>query len=294
MSLNSTNLFIQAAPLPATFRGSPNDFFAEMIRRMKILSPSGTNFIFIGDTAPTSNVGPWLKNGTQWYVWDPVTKEYRPQDITASFTPAFSIGNSLPTTIDPPVWLRTERDATETTGFDYGQMIRWFVWDASVSKWLSPHPSPASGSEVRIWKGTESALWAYDGGDGANPVYNPPTDSTGSMWEVDLDFAFRFPVGAGTNSETYDGDPAKTIAPGETGGEERHTLAIPEIPAHAHTYVQWAGVAGGPFDLSVGIQYGFLPASNTSSVGGGESHENLPPYRGVYFIKRTARKFYTP
>jgi hypothetical protein len=294
MSLNSTNLFIQAAPLPATFRGSPNDFFAEMIRRMKILSPSGTNFIFIGDTEPTSNVGPWLKNGTQWYVWDSALKQYRPQDISASFTPAFSIGNSLPTTIDPPVWLRTEKDATSTTGFDYGQMIRWFVWDASVSKWLSPHPSPPSSSEVRIWKGSETALWAYDGGDGSNPTFSPPTDSTGAMWEVDSDFAFKFPIGVGTNSVTYDGNPAKSIAPGETGGEERHVLTLPESPAHNHTYNQFVAV-GGTFDVTAaGANFGVIPGSLTGPAGSDGSHENLPPFRGVYFIKRTARKFYTP
>ena len=82
MSLNPTSLFIQASPLPETFQGSPNDFFTEMIKRMRILSPSGTNFIYIGDTAPTSDVGPWLKNGTQWWVWDPSTKQYAPQDIS--------------------------------------------------------------------------------------------------------------------------------------------------------------------------------------------------------------------
>ena len=77
MSLNATNLYIQASPIPATFKGTPNDLFSEMIKRMRILSPSGTNFIYIGDTEPTSNVGPWLNNGTQWYVWDTTTKTIR-------------------------------------------------------------------------------------------------------------------------------------------------------------------------------------------------------------------------
>jgi len=48
----------------------------------------------------------------------------------------------------------------------------------------------------------------------------------------------RVPVGAAGNGVNpsftdYDGF-LKTFAAGETGGEYRHTLAIPEIPAHAH------------------------------------------------------------
>ena len=68
MSLKDTSLIIQAAPLPLTFEGNPNEFLAAMVQRMRVVSPNGANFIFIGDVAPTTNVGPWLKGGTQWYV----------------------------------------------------------------------------------------------------------------------------------------------------------------------------------------------------------------------------------
>jgi len=294
MSLNATNLYIQAAPLPVTFRGTPNDFFAEMIKRMKILSPSGTNFIFIGDTEPSSNVGPWLKEGKEWYVWDAATKHYVPVDITSSYTPAFSMGNSPPPTTDPPVWLRTTKDATSVNPLDFGDMIRFYVWNPTVSLWLSPHPVPASQSEVRIWKGTELALWAYDGGDGTNPAFTAPTDYTGAMWEVDADFAFRMPIGAGTNSVTYDSNPATVIAPGATGGEERHVLTVDELGAHNHSYSTYVANPAGPVDSIAAGTAQKYDYQVTGDAGAGESHENLPPFRGVYFIKRTARKYYTP
>lgn len=35
MSLNATNLYIQASPIPATFKGTPNDLYSEMIKRMR-------------------------------------------------------------------------------------------------------------------------------------------------------------------------------------------------------------------------------------------------------------------
>src|SRR6516165_5916035 len=96
MALKSTNLIIQMSPIPANFRGYPNDLAVEMLRRMKILSPSGVTFIFTGDTEPSSNVGPWLKDGTKWYVWDDSTKQYVPQDVSDSVTIPFWISNSEP------------------------------------------------------------------------------------------------------------------------------------------------------------------------------------------------------
>lgn len=131
MSLKSTSLIIQAAPLPATFKGTPNDFLAAAVQRMKILSPNGTNFIFIGDTEPTSNVGPWLKGGTQWWVWDPNTKRYIPLDISQSTTIPFYIGASTPANSTPPVWLLTDKDATDIDP-TYGNPLGWYVFNGST------------------------------------------------------------------------------------------------------------------------------------------------------------------
>lgn len=316
MSLNATPLFIQASPLPATFQGTPNDMFTEMIKRMKILSPSGTNFIFIGDTAPTSNVGPWLKNGTQWYVWDPVTKVYAPQDISASFTPAFTMGNSTPTTTNPPVWLQTTQDATSANPNAFGEMIRWFFFDGA--NWLSPHPVPPNSPECRIWLGSESAAWGYDGGNGADPSVQPPTATTGAMWIVETAFQFRFPMGAGKNSVGFDGNVPSTVSPLEQGGDERVALTPGETPPSSHTHfvaadenvaevahvltpttvASWQGNDnGGTNEYQLGGSA--LPATLglTSLVGTtlpATSHQNLPPYLGVFFIKRSVRAYYTP
>lgn len=131
MALKSTSLFIQASPLPATFQGSPQDLFVAMVERMKIMSPNGTNFIFIGSTEPTSNVGPWLKDGTSWYVWDVVTSRYVPADVSASVSIPFWIGASTPGSSDPPVWLRTTADATDING-THGLPLGWYLWDGTT------------------------------------------------------------------------------------------------------------------------------------------------------------------
>jgi hypothetical protein len=129
--MKDTNLHLQVAPLPSTFKGTPQQLLEQMVRRAKIVSPNGTNFIFIGDTEPTSNVGPWLRGGTKWYVFDNEVKRYVPQDITDSEQVWYHIGATAPTSDDPHVWLRTSRDATEADP-SYGNPVGWYQWNGSA------------------------------------------------------------------------------------------------------------------------------------------------------------------
>jgi hypothetical protein len=143
MALIDTNLIIQAGALPTTFKGTPQQLLVEMVRRFKIVSPSGNSFFVISDVEPTSDVGPWLKGGTQWYVFSEVTKRYVPLDISASETHWYFIGNSTPGGVDPPLWLKTERDPT-TTDASYGRALSWYEWTGSV--WRPFVGVPASGN----------------------------------------------------------------------------------------------------------------------------------------------------
>lgn len=66
---------------------------------------------------------------------------------------------------------------------------------------------------------------------------------------------------------------------GQTGGEKKHQLTIPEIPAHNHnyekvtgrTYVGRDGSGGGDAITAV-------TSSPTSDTGGNQAHNNLQPY----------------
>ena len=92
------------------------------------------------------------------------------------------------------------------------------------------------------------------------------------------DLRNRFIVGAG--SPDY--------SPGDTGGADSVTLTVDQIPAHTHTYI----------DQYVVINNGYRPWPannndcaarnvNSGSAGGGQSHENRPPYYALCFIMKT-------
>lgn len=131
MALRDTNLLIEMSGLPPTFRGTPQEFFAEAVRRMKIVSPNGTNFIYIGDIEPTSNVGPWLKNGDRWYVFDEDLKRYVPLNIEDSEKSWFFVQASVPDDVDPPLWLKTEKDSTEASP-GFGEIVGWYFWNGAL------------------------------------------------------------------------------------------------------------------------------------------------------------------
>lgn len=88
------------------------------------------------------------------------------------------------------------------------------------------------------------------------------------------DLRNKFPVGAGG-----------AYAVGDTGGSTEHTLSLSEIPTHSHSY-------GYP-SVGIDIEGAGVPdvtaVSNppspiqTSAVGGGLPHNNLPPYYAIEF-----------
>lgn len=129
--------------IPPTFRGTPSQFANAMVRRMEIVSPQGTGFIFTGDTEPTSNVGPWLRGGTKWYVWDESINRYVPLDISDSETIWFHIGAGTPSSSTPAVWLRTTLTPTEANP-SAGRALGWYVFDGT--NWVPFNGIVASGA----------------------------------------------------------------------------------------------------------------------------------------------------
>lgn len=164
---------------------------------------------------------------------------------------------------------------------------RWWIYDQGF--WSYKNTVAANGYDRRIFVGTTTDLLSYDGGDGTSGT---PTNYTGAMWMVDTLFDARFPVGAGAFAASGAVAVLGTATSTSIVGEDQHTLTVPEIPAHTHNFFPLV-TADANNGGANGVQYGTTANVATSSTGGGAAHNNLPPFYGVYFIKRTSRVYYT-
>lgn len=157
-------------------------------------------------------------------------------------------------------------------------------------QWCSPHAVPASSNQRIVWVGEAADVDIFDGG-AAGTVGN----ASGPMWEIDTAFAARFPVGVGTFAASG------AVAVNDTGGEDRHVLTEAEMPANLEVTVASNDHTS---DVGTTLQHKLLSDTvgsaevdvsvSMSAVGAGTAHNNLPPYIGVYFLKRTARLYYIP
>lgn len=168
----------------------------------------------------------------------------------------------------------------------------WWIYKDGY--WLRQHPIAAGSAERRIYVGTTTDLQTYDGGN-----TNAPSNWSGPMWQVDTLFEARFPVGAGTFAASGVVSVNGTTTSTAVAGEDKHTLVTAEMPSHTHQILdQYINLTQrGSADTSVfsatNRSEGVANLLPTTSSGGDAAHNNLPPFYGVYFIKRTARVYYT-
>lgn len=91
------------------------------------------------------------------------------------------------------------------------------------------------------------------------------------------DLRDRFIVAAGNS-----------YAVGNTGGANSVTLTVNQMPAHSHAVIANGASSFGSNHNWIGGNNGwpYNPGWNTSSAGGGQSHENRPPYYALAYIMK--------
>lgn len=136
---------------------------------------------------------------------------------------------------------------------------------------------------IAIWKGSTSTIptgWVLCDGSNGTP-----------------DLRDKFVLGAGNS-----------YGVGDTGGEETHTLTVDEIPNHTHdatynirttllnpssTKIDGAGYYSNKSEYVYSANnsgkhyaYEFEYNSLVSSAGGGQAHNNMPPYYALCYIMK--------
>lgn len=89
------------------------------------------------------------------------------------------------------------------------------------------------------------------------------------------DLRDKFVVGAGSG-----------YAVGATGGEATHVLTIDEMPSHSHNIRAGNELGQDPW---AGVKWVFGQKDvyqSTESAGGGQAHNNLPPYYALAYIMK--------
>lgn len=186
----------------------------------------------------------------------------------------FNYGDSTPAVDDQDrPWIRTISGKPDR------------IYSFVDGKWVSKHPVPALGNLRQMWVGSEADLETYDGG-----AAGTANEMAGPFWQIDTAMSAKFPVGVG--------DFAASVT--DTGGEKDTTLEEKNLPPHTHdlNYTESAlkNTNGALNDGEGHFISGAKTVNGMIRAGSGQTSEsftNLPPYYGVYFIKRTVREYYT-
>lgn len=104
-----------------------------------------------------------------------------------------------------------------------------------------------------------------------------PSEYFGGTWE-------RF--GEGRTIVSVDSSQSDFNTSMKIGGEKTHTLTIKEMPAHNHPLKYGTG-GSGAWGTNIN-QSGSTSSDNfaIANTGGGQAHNNMPPYITVYMWRR--------
>jgi microcystin-dependent protein len=159
-------------------------------------------------------------------------------------------------------------------------------------QWVNPPPTPPppsipTGTLIDFAGGpTPAGFLGCDGSAVSRVTYAALFTQIGVIWGAGdgvntfnvPDFRRRTSVGSGGAGSLVLGN-----TPGSVGGEETHTLTIPEMPAHTHNHsftdTAAANVAGGATYSTA--------QSATSSTGGSGPHNNMQPSAVVLKLIKT-------
>lgn len=124
-------LTITLARLPVGFVGTPQELADAIAERLQITTQQVFALFSVGATEPATNVGPWAKNGNQWFYFDDDTGSYQPFVITDAQRQS-QISITEPTDDAILVWYQIDNDGNPLA-------IKLKVTTGGSISWVSPY-----------------------------------------------------------------------------------------------------------------------------------------------------------
>lgn len=264
-----TSLRLSGAPLQPTFNGTPQQFFEQILARTTIVSPFQLATFWTGDTAPTSDQGPWLKGGTQWWVWSADDAAYIPLDVSQSVEPAYWAQFNTPSSATPALWFKFDAasGATRVVNVLYyngPDVYDSTAWESVFMRTGATADRPTNPTNLEMFYDTDISvlIWFERGewrtvsgtpGDVKFTTHSKATDATTANpgWEIlgtgdSNNAAWRGCVigqatrdASGTETDLSMTSPATTHSARTVIGEEEHVLEADETPVRQHRhYIQ--------------------------------------------------------
>lgn len=137
-------------------------------------------------------------------------------------------------------------------------------WEDMIYNMLPQAGSDLPKGVIVMWSGAVNAIpdgWVLCDGTNGTP-----------------DLRGRFVLGAGS-----------TYAAGGTGGEERHTLTVDEMPQHLHSVssaTSYDGYGGFMILSPKNDNAHNFATTRTDCSGGDRPHNNMPPYYALAYIMK--------
>jgi microcystin-dependent protein len=179
--------------------------------------------------------------------------------------------------------LSTLLDAGDRWRWDYNDAppsdAQWDTIQAFIDGTVANLMEKVMVGAILIWPDDNipAGFLLCDGSEIAKADYPGLWDVLGTSYGVAVDpDDFVLPDLRGRVPVGQDGDGL-----GDTGGEAEHTLTVAEIPSHSHGYV---APVEAPVQAGAGAIGSVITSAATDNTGGGDAHNNMPPYQVFNFI----------
>lgn len=163
--MNQLPVTLDFGTLPNNGQGyTPQEFANKLGTNGRVFTEQDFALFTIGATAPTSDTGPWAKDGNSWYYWDSGTGTYVPFEIPAASLGYF-VGNATP---DPTVytfWIQLDGSGSPLAIKTYYSGAWVDVYAASIASFLTIAAAAATYAPLAspVLTGTPAAPTAAPG-----------------------------------------------------------------------------------------------------------------------------------